>query len=307
MELLEFLGDFQKREILAGLLLSVREKAVQADLFGVDGDGENLNSTLDEIFSVVSNREPLYRRWSQEADKNRNFSVPKKPLGRFIEGYLLPLVKTAEPYEGCHGGELGWGVRKSLATHIPCRSAFSFDLKNAFESFPEQKVYDFYFGLVGGIQTEERELVTRFLTEVSTVPYQGNHELPVGSSLSMALFNRALNPLDQRLTRAAEQRGFRYSRWVDDITLSSPYEMRAESFFGAVELTESHHLVSKHKVYFQSNGDIYLLGYKITSEGRVLKNTNEERLRDKTPPLNFEEWFGENRIRNYESWRKNEN
>ena len=292
----------ERRSSLISLLLSARGTLPQADLFGIEGDEQNLNSILDEMLSVVLNREPLYNRWSQEADKNRNFSVPKKPLGRFIEGYLLPLVKTAESHTNCHGGEPGWDVGRSLATHLPCRSAFSFDLQNAFESLPEHKVYDFYFGLAEEIQTgeraEERELVARFLTEISTVSYQGNSGLPVGSPLSMALFNRALNPLDQGLSRTAEQRGFRYSRWVDDITLSSPYETGAESFFGAVDLTERFHPVSQDKIFFQGEDEIFLLGSKITSGRRILKNTKEERLERKSPPLDYGILLG----RKYDSW-----
>lgn len=282
----EFLDS--KRGDLVDVLLSAKEEAEQTDLFGREDDEETLNSILDELAYFTSSRKPLYVRWSREVDgKNRYFSVPQPPLARLIGGYLLPLVKSKAAHEKCHGGEKGWSPKSSLMTHLPCASVLSFDLKRAFESLPSEKVYKFFRDLFES--SEYMEETCRFLTLITTVGYEHGRGLPIGSPLSMGLFNRSVRMLDERLNTSSLNKGFRYSRWVDDITISSPREREIESFLGALELTDQQYPISHDKIFFQNIQEgIYLLGHVLSPDGRIRKNTMEERIENKVLPLSYE-------------------
>jgi hypothetical protein len=117
----------------------------------------------------------------------------------------------------------------------------------------------------------------------------------------MALFNRMLYPLDEQLSKKAAERGLRYTRWVDDLTIGSQEKRGLEDFLGAVELVAEYFPVSEEKMFFQQREPIYLLGHRI-SNNMVEKNSKEDKEQNKVAPLNFHEYFGKDRQRNYASW-----
>jgi len=274
--------------------LFYKNKPIQENLFGL----HDLNEVLDEVFSVIKQGKPLYQRWVQKIDnKERKLSVPNKSLRKFLDSYLLDFIKKSEIHERCCGGEKGWNPKNSLETHIPCSCAFSFDLKSAFENLDYDKVYTFF---EKGLENfPEKEKLTEFFSFLCTVKYSEKRGLPQGSSVSLALFNRILFPLDYKLKQKADERGFRYSRWVDDLTITSSESRTLEHFLGALELTERNFPISKEKVFFQNNEKIYLLGHKIQNN-QVLKNSKEDRLREKCKPLDYEKVFVVGK--KYESW-----
>ncbi|MBI5871963.1 hypothetical protein HZB88_02660, partial [archaeon] len=118
--------------------------------------------------------------------------------------------------------------------------------------------------------------------------------LPIGSPISMAMFNRILYPLDKILFSKSNEKGFSYSRWVDDITISSPLDIGIEYFLGSLDLVDLP--IARDKVFFQGSCNIYLLGHKIVSGKFIYKNTKEEKLKNKSPPVNLDEF------KNYEAW-----
>ena len=225
-------------------------------------------------------------------------SVPQKPLAKLVGGYLLPLIKTKEVHHACHGSERTWNPELSLRCHLPISGVLSFDLKNANESFPPRDIYDFFINLMQ--EYTERDYMARFLTLLCTVKYEHGRGLPIGAQFSTILFNRVLFSLDEKLAHGAEKRGMRYSRWVDDMTINSQEQRDIREFLGAIEVTDQKYIVSPKKVFFQTNDyDIYLLGHRISPNGKIFKNSPEEREKNKVKPIDFENA----RIqRNYEPW-----
>lgn len=296
--LLEFLESPKKRSSLIEVLL---DQQINKNLFG----GLELESILDNLTLQIENNKPLYNQWMQKVNgKNRYLSVPTQSLNIFIREYLRDFIKKREIYGGCHGGEIGWSVKKSLETHLPFENVLSFDLEKAFENVPLEKVYNFFYELLGdNLAFEEREAIADFFSNICTVDYSDKRGLPQGSPCSMILFNRILYSLDQLLSKKADEKGLTYSRWVDDITISSQNKQEIGYFFGAVELTAEQFPVSKQKVFFQEN-EAYLLGYRI-NKNNIMKNTKEQKLRDKVHPLDFNKFLGKNKIMSYDSWEDN--
>ncbi|MBD3252729.1 hypothetical protein GF386_03300 [Candidatus Pacearchaeota archaeon] len=243
----------------------------------------------------------LYNRWSfSDNRKRRELSVPCEPLKVFIDDYLIPLIKRTKVHECCHGAEPGWSPRRSLEDHLPCYSVLSFDLKSAFNNFTIAEVFDFYYSLdLEGLEEDEKIAVAGFLSMISSSLVDGRRVLPTGASHSPLLFNRGLLELDDELYEGCSRKGFNYTRWLDDITISSQGKVCIEELLGAVELTERYFPVAPNKIFFQKADEpIYLLGHVIYL-GRVCKNSRTERDAHKVKPLDYDEWFGD---RGYEGW-----
>ena len=246
----------------------------------------------------------LYQRWTQKIDdKERHLSVPNKSLKRFFDSYLLSFIKQQKVHEKCHGGEVRWSPKTSLETHLPCENAFSFDISDAFRNTNFVKVFSYFYRRAEllGFHCEDCADVASILALLTTVRYNCDRGLSVGSPISMALFNRIMQPIDEKLDFKSKERGFRYSRWVDDFTISSQCYNGLEQFLGSVDIVSEEFPISKEKIFFQNSDKIYLLGHKIIN-GKILeKNIKDERLKNKNSPINFYEWF-DNKTKNYDSW-----
>lgn len=300
---IEIFENPDRRRTLFYILLREKSESKQEELFRSDEDG-SIHIILDDLISLIRERKSLYQRWTQRiGDKERQLSVPKKPLRKFIDGYLSYLIKKEGVHEGCHGGEVGWSVEKSLENHLPCKSALSFDLEKAFENISHESIFNFFYGLLDyDLPDREKENMAGLFSMLCSVRYSDRWGLPQGSSCSMALFNRILFSLDEELSQESKERGFRYTRWVDDITITSPKNVGIENFLGSIELTERYFPVAREKTFFQDGGRIYLLGHKICYDNRLEKNTKEEKLKNKNPAINLDEWFSESGTKRYKPW-----
>ncbi len=275
-------------------LVSILEREEENCLFPTH-DLDNALREMEELYD----RGKLYLRWTQQVgDKRRPFAVPN---GRFayFTAKLVPFIKRQPIHPSAHGGEKGWSANKSLQTHLPVASAFSFDLADAFNNQGITQVFDFFYNAFEKLGDTERRECAGFLSNVCTVTTNEQRSLPQGSLHGIALFNRILHGIDQKLSSQSATRGLTYTRWVDDMTISSSLPLDAEEFMGAVELTSQYAPVSQTKVFYQRGEPIYLLG-QVIERGRVFKNSKVEREAKKTKPLNYHEWF--NGPRRYDKW-----
>jgi hypothetical protein len=293
-----------RRKELAQFLLAENASTAQASLFGPEEYIEPIKRVLNEIHYLISQRQSIYSRWKIERDgRIRLLSVPKQPLRTLIDSYLAALIRRKEVHPTCHGGEPGWSVKESLRYHVPCASVLSFDMEKAFANLPFNAVHAYFCEVLDPeLWPGHIEYVAGLFALLLTVKYNGTRGLPQGSPASMPLFNRALYVLDDELSGKAEERGLRYTRWVDDVTISSPESRDIKAFLGAVEVTEEHLPVSRTKTYFQRGERIYLLGHKILGRSGLQKNSREDRLNNKVAPLDYNMWFGRP-SRRYTSWR----
>ena len=296
----QILRESRKRQILIDLFESTQDSS-QNLLFR---DTEiSVSEYLDEL-SLLYEQERLYKSWKQQiGQKQRHLHVPNRGFEQFSRKYLSTLIKKLmSAHNSSHVGEQGWTPRKSLETHIPCHSVLTFDLSDAFHNLGFHQVSEFFYNSLSQYNEETRIDLALFLTFISTIIYQDRRVLPQGASHSSLLFNRALYNLDQILDEKARERGFHYSRWIDDFTISSPNILPVERFIGTMGLIGFP--ISQRKVFFQKfPQDIYALGHVI-SNGKVYKNSQEDRDKNKVPPYEkyFSDYFNLIRKQNYDSW-----
>lgn len=277
----------------------------QLSFFDTEDSPENL---LQQI-KILLEENRLYKKWDKKEERKfRRMSVPNKGFDVFIDRFILPLITKRAVHQACHGGVKGWSPKSSLRyNHVPCAFALSFDLKRAFENVTQKSVFDFFYGCLDHVNKEDRRNFSGLLTMLCTVSYGEKIGLPQGSQFSVALFNRILYPLDVGLANLSREKEMRFSRWIDDFTLTSPNSFGREEdlreTLGAVSLVNKFLPVSHEKVFYQSNNDkgIYLLGH-IIKEKMVLKNIKEYREKNRAPPLSFDIWGEENPKINYRPW-----
>lgn len=280
-----FLEDSSRKSRLLSFLNSSGRNR-QGLLFD---NGEDCETLLDESIQIYCDGK-LYRRWKQEVNgKVRRFAVSHPRFNNFVSSYVLPIVTKEGSHEKSRGGENRWTPKLSLQTHLPCETALSLDLADAFNQVGVRQVFEIFYTNLSHLPEEDRRDFSKLFAMTLTVTNGDFVTLPQGSPHSMPLFNRALRGLDTQLDEEAAQRGIFYSRWVDDITLTSPENMRVEDYLGAVGLVQKNYRVAKNKIFYQrvSDGPVYLLGHVIEM-GKVFKNSKEDREKNKVKPLDYE-------------------
>ncbi|MBS3074319.1 hypothetical protein J4447_02565 [Candidatus Pacearchaeota archaeon] len=241
-----------------------------------------------DVLEMLDQGRSLYSRF-QKADSNgrvRDISVPQAAFLEFVNRCLIPLVKSVPSHPASHGIEKGWSAERSVKTHVPIRTAFSMDISDAIPGVGIDKVYDFYYALLEdskfGLTERERAGVAGNLAYLSTVHYasRGTRGLAVGSGLSNTLFNKLFMGIDVAIQEGCNRRGFRYSRYLDDVTVTSEGDESNEAFLGIHPVVAAHGFrISPRKTFVQkaSEGDIYLLGQVVVNGRAVMKNSREIR------------------------------
>jgi RNA-directed DNA polymerase len=190
----------------------------------------------------------------REAANYRMFAIKKRSGGRrhihavtgelfkaqqFINSEILQKVR---PHAASFAFHPDGGIRACASEHCGARWLFQFDLENFFHSVNEANVYGVFVGLgyrpllafeMARICTTTRlpEHLRRYIRSRSDHEprvykfYVERSEsmgvLPQGASSSPMLSNLAARNLDEALTAFSSQHGLVYTRYADDITLSS--------------------------------------------------------------------------------------
>lgn len=259
------------------------------------------NTCLFDINNYINDIEKLYRegrlyrKWSQVIEsKRRNFSVPNPVFDEFLKLYVNPIIQDMKIHPKAHGGENGWSTKRSLETHLPVETAFSFDMEDAFSNVNIRHVFQFFY------KSFNDRKFSGFLSFLLTNLDGDRRILPQGATHSMAMFNRILYEFDAEIEAKCNERDFIYTRWVDDMTISSSSSLEMNEFCGAIKLAEKYFPVAKCKIFFQKMPDnIYLLGHMI-QQNKVSKNSKEERERNKALPIDYSYHF--NSESKYRKW-----
>ena len=165
--------------------------------------------------------------------RTRSISSPEPVLMEVQRWILQNVLTSCAPHDASFAYQRGRSVLGCAAVHAGARWLVKLDIHNFFTSIREQRVFPIFAGL-GYPRLLSLEL-TRICTRVHEhsphyrsayrdgVPYQIDRigALPQGAPTSGALANLAMRNFDSALAGYAEARGFAYTRYSDDIVLSS--------------------------------------------------------------------------------------
>ena len=164
-----------------------------------------------------------YHKWSlpKKSGGTRTISAPCPLLKKTQRALLDKLFNPLGVHPAAFGFVQGRSIKGNAAIHVGQKIVANVDVKNCFPSVRWPLV-------LGAIR---RDLGERFsaaaiglLVDLCTA--EGG--LPIGAPTSPALLNRVLHISDEILSKHAEKRGCKYSRYADDLSFSGDH--------GAIEM-----------------------------------------------------------------------
>lgn len=170
-----------------------------------------------ELKKIWWYREHMYHQFgvAKGKGKTRLISAPDKRLKylqRQIASLLNPLYRVRNPV---HGFVPGKSVKTNAQAHLRRRFVLNIDLKEFFPSITENRVKGMLHSL--GIEDRVASIVARVCCCSS--------HLPQGAPSSPVLSNMICFRLDRELLEYAKSVRCIYTRYADDITLSSHQSM----------------------------------------------------------------------------------
>jgi RNA-directed DNA polymerase len=130
-----------------------------------------------------------------------------------IKKQILDSIKFPEYVQGANKG---YSNITNARLHLGKKFKFTTDIRKFFPSIGPSQVYNTFCQY--GFKPE----VSRVLTILTT--YKG--KIPQGASTSAHIANMVFNPIDKWIDAYCKERQITYSRYIDDVTLSSQRDIK---------------------------------------------------------------------------------
>jgi retron-type reverse transcriptase len=172
------------------------------------------------------------------------FKIPKKTGGERLISAPMPRLKNAqqwiltsllekvELHDTAHGFRAGRSIVSNARPHVGAEAVINLDLQDFFPSIEYRRVKGLFRSL--GYSEAAATIFALLCTEpeIETVELDGRtwyvalseRHLPQGAPSSPAITNMLCRRLDRRLLKMADECGFAYTRYADDLTFSASGE-----------------------------------------------------------------------------------
>jgi RNA-directed DNA polymerase len=154
-------------------------------------------------------------------DSNREVINPCGMLRRFQDRFhcrvLLPRLGRSP---NSHGGVAGRSILTNALPHVNNCFVFTTDIADFYPRIHQQRVFRLFCAL--GCSDEVARLCTRLCTY--------RHRLEQGLITSPIIADQLMRPVDRRIAGVCRKHGLVYSRFVDDLAISGPFDFRSSSF-----------------------------------------------------------------------------
>lgn len=172
-----------------------------------------------------------YRRFKipKRTGGERSISAPRQELKRAQHWILEQLLAKLPLDEHAHGFVPGRSIVSNATPHVGAGVVVNVDLKDFFPTVTYRRVKGLFRKL--GYCEEVATLLALLCTEPETTETQldgvtyyvakGARRLPQGAPTSPAITNALCRRLDRRLAGFAKKHQLTYTRYADDLTLSS--------------------------------------------------------------------------------------
>lgn len=171
----------------------------------------------DEILIHISENMDKYcslKEKETKPGKKRLIASARRELKVIQSRILHNLLYKIPISPHAHGAVPKRSAKTNAAVHSGQRCKFCMDLKSCFPNIPSSRVRRLYEETLGC-----SPVVAQTLTNLTTF----NYELAQGFPTSAAIVNIICIPLDKNIHKYIQPKGLKYSRYIDDITISGAY------------------------------------------------------------------------------------
>lgn len=183
------------------------------------------------IFEIMVDKTPttfedpdaptLFRLYKDGTTEYRDIYIPSDAVREEHKQFLRLLGRVAIPSPYSMGAVRGKTLLDNVAPHRHHNSFFITDIRHAFASVdPEYLRRQAVYALADQVAGIDMRPVGDFIQQYAFV--DGVPGLPLGYPASPALFNLYCYDMDRSLGEICSNRGITYTRWLDDLTFSSP-------------------------------------------------------------------------------------
>jgi RNA-directed DNA polymerase len=187
-------------------------------------------------------------QWLQLIDLSCPDKKPREVLNvrgklRKVQHRLLRRLfeRCLKPADCSHGGICGRSIKTNAAAHLDCSYLYTTDVSKFYPSIHRRRVYRLFD------REECSPDVSRVLTMLCTI----EDHLALGLITSPILADQMFNDVDIRLFELAVSAGLIYTRYVDDVTLSGPFDFSQSGIPDAVD-----RIISEHGFQIQRKKDL---------------------------------------------------
>jgi len=159
----------------------------------------------------VFDSESIKKAFSNDKGDFRPITAPNKTWKLLLEKVLTVLEIFTQDHKTSKGFRTKHSIYDNAIVHKGKKHKFLIDIKDAFGGILYSEVFRIFKEL--GVKTKTAHTLTRFVTLRGKVPQ--------GFTTSPKLLNLAMYKLDCRISKLCEKLGLVYSRYADDITISS--------------------------------------------------------------------------------------
>jgi len=148
---------------------------------------------------------------------------------RMLRNVLLPALPVSQ---FSHGGVRRRHIKTNVEPHLESAFVFTTDISDFYPSINHNRVYRL-FAAIFGCSPDVARICTRLYTH--------DHHLALGLITSPILADQLMHRIDERIGRACRKAKLIYTRYVDDLTISGPYDLETSGFADLVQrILEEH-------------------------------------------------------------------
>lgn len=185
-----------------------------------------LDTSADRLDTILDDAEAYYEelilRDPSKPDKPREVVCVKGVVRDFQSKlYRRLLLPKLIPSEFSHGGVRGRHIKTNVEPHRRSSFVFNTDVSDFYPTVHHTRVYRLFAG-----KFECSPDVARLCTRICSY----RHHLALGLITSPILADQIMFRVDARIGSACHKAGLVYTRFVDDVTISGPYNLERSGF-----------------------------------------------------------------------------
>ncbi len=205
-----------------------------------------LGVSVERLVDCSENADSFYREFNRNIKgKLRHLTMAKPPLSTLQRRILDRILCQLPVSKHAHGTVKGRSIRTNAEAHAASPFIAKLDIRDFYPSIRHQKMYEFF--MEQGCSPD----VSRTLTQLTT----RKHSLPLGTSTSPFLADQIVCPIDERIGGLARSLGLRYTRYVDDVTLSGKFDLERIADKVITIINQSGFAVKRSKLEICRPGD----------------------------------------------------